>query len=279
MNKTKRFWKSALSAVVLASLGVSATAGTKLTATGGVSPIEGGAGGGISPWALISGYGSTNEWGGSAFYTQVQVDDFKLDAKGVAAGFSDRVELSAAKQKLEIEPLDLDLKQDVYGVKVRVFGELLYTAAPQLSVGVQYKKSDTFTVPQALGADDDADFDIYLAGSKVWFAALAGRNVLTNMTLRYTSAIETGLVGHADERKLVAEGSVVVFLSDNWVAGVEYRQKPDFLSSIEEHDWYHGFVGYFPNRHVSVTAAWANLDEIAGLDGQQGWYLSLQGHF
>ena len=46
-----------------------AIAGDRLLATGGVMQIEGAGGGGLTPWALISGYGTDKQVGGSAFYT------------------------------------------------------------------------------------------------------------------------------------------------------------------------------------------------------------------
>ena len=52
-----------------------ANGGTKLIATGGVMQVEGAAGGGLTPWALIGGLGTEDEIGASAFATTVNVDD------------------------------------------------------------------------------------------------------------------------------------------------------------------------------------------------------------
>ena len=57
--------------------------------------------------------------------------------------------------------------------------------------------------------------------------------------------------------------------------GIEYRQKPDNLSFAREEDWNDVFIAWFPNKHINVTAAWADLGDIAGVKDQQGWYLSL----
>ncbi|MET0858964.1 MAG: DUF3034 family protein, partial [Telluria sp.] len=70
----------------------------KLTATGGVSQVEGAGGGGLTPWALIGGYGSRDSWGANAHYTRVTTQDYSLDTYGVAVGLFDRVELSLATQ-------------------------------------------------------------------------------------------------------------------------------------------------------------------------------------
>ena len=46
------------------------SAGDRLLATGGVSQVEGSGGGGLVPWALITGLGTVDEVGGSAFCTK-----------------------------------------------------------------------------------------------------------------------------------------------------------------------------------------------------------------
>ena len=53
-------------------------------------------------------------------------------------------------------------------------------------------------------------------------------------------------------------------------------QKPDNLGFAREDDWTDAFVGWFPNKHVAVVAAYANLGSIATLPRQRGAYLSLQ---
>ncbi|MFQ3230312.1 MAG: hypothetical protein ACI9DO_001684, partial [Reinekea sp.] len=48
---------------------------SKILATSALSTIEGAAGGGIVPWAVIGGYGSEGEWGAAASAGGVQVTD------------------------------------------------------------------------------------------------------------------------------------------------------------------------------------------------------------
>jgi len=259
-----------------------AAAGSRILGTGGVSPIEGGSGGGLLSWSTITGYGSTAEAGTTAFATTVRVDDFDLQTLGAAVGYGNRLELSFARQKLHVEPLDLDLKQDVYGAKVRLVGDILYTPWPQVSFGVQHKRNHTFDVPRALGSEDRNGTDIYLSAAKLWFDGFAGRNLFTNVTLRRTRAAETGLLGFGGPKSgydLVFESSVALFLNDRWVLGYEYRQKPEVLDAVSEHDWQDLFVAWIPNKHLSVVGAWVELDSIADLPGQNGGYLSLQAAF
>jgi len=77
LNKIYRYsCLYSLAAVFFAAIftlgNTSAIAGDRLLATGGVAQIEGAAGGGLTPWALITGYGTDAQIGGSAFYTQAK---------------------------------------------------------------------------------------------------------------------------------------------------------------------------------------------------------------
>jgi hypothetical protein len=177
----------------------------------------------------------------------------------------------------------LDLKMDVIGAKVKVFGDAVYdqdTPWPQVAIGLQHKRNTTMTIPSAIGAKSGSDTDFYVAATKVWLAGFLGRNVLGNATLRDTRANQFGLLGFGGDRKssrsLQPEISVAVMLTDNLVLGAEHRWKPDNLSAFKEEDASDVFLAWFPHRHVAVTAAWANLGTIAGKPKQDGAYLSIQ---
>ncbi len=276
MRSDRVWWLFCLVSLVLP---ITALAGSKVTATGGARNIEGSAGGGLVPWSVMGGYGSSGEWSASAFATRVSGDDFQRDVFGVTAGWGDRIELSVARLTLEIEAANTEVSQDVFGAKVRLFGELLYTVAPQLSLGVAHKRQRDFALPAALGASRDSGTDLYLSASKLWFAALADRNLYLNGTLRYTEANETGLLGFGGpegDGSIVLEAAVGLFLTDRLVLGYEYRQKPDHLNTIRERDWQDVFLAWFPSHHLSLVAAYADLDEVANLPDQRGTYLSLQ---
>ena len=60
--------------------------GNKLLLTGGVSQVEGSAGGGLTPWAIIGGNGTNNEIGANAHYTYVKSNDFRLNTYGIVIG-------------------------------------------------------------------------------------------------------------------------------------------------------------------------------------------------
>lgn len=262
----------------------------RLIATGGASSIEGTAGGGITPWALLAGYGEQHEWGATAFATTVNLPDYRLDVAGLALAYDNRVEVSFARQRFDLGTLvhtlnlpEDNLGQDVLGLKVRLFGDVIYDDLPQVSLGLEYKHQTNFDIPKLVGAKRDSDVEGYLAASRLFMGAAFGYNVLVNGSLRYSRANETGLLGFGgdrrDSRSLLKEGSLALLLNPRWAVGVEYREKPDNLSFAGESDWADVFVGYFPNKHVSFVLAYARLGEIAALDNQNGTYLSVQGSF
>jgi hypothetical protein len=262
----------------------------RLLATGGASQFEGAAGGGLVPWAVLSGYGTDRENGATAFLTHVETGDYALDAGGVAFTWRNRLELSYARQRLDIGELQRrlslpvsSLSQDVFGAKLRLGGDLVYTEMPQVSLGVQHKRQRDFAIPAAMGAVDDSGTDVYLTASKLFLAGLGGRHLLLNGTVRSTRANQAGLLGFGGDRErgrsLVLEGAAAVMLNPRWGVGVEYRQKPDNLGFAREDDWMDVFVAWFPNKHVSVVAAYADLGSIATLDGQRGAYVSVQAAF
>jgi hypothetical protein len=269
----------------LACLAGIASAGDRLLATGGAQQVEGQAGGGVVPWALIAGYGTRDQVGGSAFYTGVHTNDFDLGAYGAAVGIFNRVELSYAKQDFDAGSVipGLKLKMDIVGAKVRVFGDAVYdqdSPWPQVTLGAQYKKNTTMTIPTAIGAKSDSDTDFYVAATKIWLAGLMGRNVLGNLTLRATRANQMGLLGFGGDkgnsRKLEPEVSVAVLLTDNLALGIENRWKPDNLSAFKEDAFGDVFLAWFPMRNLAVTGAYTSLGSIAGKKDQNGPYLSIQ---
>lgn len=258
----------------------------RLLATGGATQLEGCAGGGIVPWAVLSGYATEDQNGGTAFLTFVSTGDYSLWSAGGAFTFRNRVEISAAEQRLHLgtlaEALSLpgaELRQQVLGVKVKLLGDVVYTKMPQVSAGVQYKRNLDFDIPKLVGAKSSSGVDVYVAATKAFLAGAAGRHLVLNGTLRATKANQTGLLGFGDDYDIVPEVSAAVLLNNNVAIGAEYRVKPDNLAFSKEDNWSDFFIGYFPNKNVSVVVAVAQLGTIATLPHQSGMYLSVQGSF
>lgn len=258
----------------------SAIAGSKVIGTGGATTIEGSAGGGIVPWAVINGYASSGQWSVTGFSNQVGVDDFSLRTIGAGFSYGNQLEVSLTKQTFALETIGGDLKQTIVGVKYHVAGELLYTEMPQISVGAQWKKHQNFELPQAVGALDDQGIDWYVAASKVWLDAFAGRNVLLNATVRATKANQTGLLGFGSANdnsyQLMTELSAAVLLTPHWAVGTEFRQKPNQLAFADEEHWRDVFTAWFINKNVSLVGGYVDLGSIAGLPNQQGYYVAVE---
>lgn len=272
-------WLFCLACIGFASSGLAASG--KLLATPGVSQVEGSAGGGIVPWAQLVGYASDDEIAINGFCSRADVSDYRLDVCGAQLNIYDRVEFSYAEQRFEVPALNTDIEQSVTGAKVRLYGDIVYSKWPQLSLGVQHKSLDDGSIANLLGAKDTSGTDVYLAASKLHLGALAGYNWFWNTTFRYSDANQLGLLGFGgpdSDKELLFEASTAVFLTHQIAVGVEYREKSNNLG-LGEQDWQDVFVAWFPNKYVSVTAAWLDLGSIAGAKDQTGWYLSVTGYW
>jgi hypothetical protein len=266
---------------------MSAWAGDRLEWTGAVTQVEGSAGGGLVPWALIGGLGTDEQLGATAFATYVSTEDFSLRSGGLSIDYANRVELSVDRQRFDAGSVvpGLTLGQDIVGVKVRLLGDAVFAPdqwLPQLSLGAQWKRTLDFEqIPKAVGAERGEDVDLYLAATKVVFAALAGHNVIFDATVRRTRANQFGLLGFGasgpggDGYHYEPEVSAAVWITDSLLFGAEYRDKPSNLAAFHENSAADLFLAWAPVKNVSLTAAWVDLGGIAGKSAQRGAYVSL----
>ena len=233
------------------------------------------------PWAQLAGYASEDEFSVNGFCSRADVTDYTLDVCGAQVNLFNRVELSYAQQRFDVPALDTEIEQSITGAKIRLYGDIVYSDWPQLSVGIQHKSLDDGAVATLVGAKDTSGTDYYLAASKLHLGAVGGLNWFWNVTTRYSEANQLGLLGYGganDDAKILFEGSTAVFLSRSVAVGIEYRQKSNNLN-LGEQDWKDLFVAWMPNKHVSVTAAYLDLGSIAGASDQTGWYLSVTGYW
>lgn len=271
----------------------------KLLLTGGVSSIDGAAGGGLTPWAVTGSYATEGEWGGTAFVSGARTGNYGLRVMGAAVAWDDRLEFSLARQRLEtnnnLAPLGLPgllVEQDVLGAKWRVAGDAVLDTdrwMPQIAVGLLHKRAQrnglTPTLTGPLGARPSGN-EAYVSATKLWLPS----GWLTNLTLRATRANQNGLLGHGganDSRwRLMPEVSLARLLSPSLAVGVEARAKPNALErsafgpgALREDDWFDAFVAWAPNKTASITAAWVDLGVVAPAlqpRRQRGGYLSVQ---
>lgn len=294
-----RWWPIALSlALAAATVNAQGNRNGKLILTGGVSSIDGAAGGGLTPWAVTGSYATSGQIGGTAHLTRAETDDYALTTYGAAFTFRDRFELSLARQSFDtgssLAPLGLSglkLKQNIVGAKVRVAGDAVLDSdnlMPQIAIGVQVKNADAGALGPtlaALGAKDSGT-DVYASATKLFL----GAGVLVNLTLRATKANQNGLLGFGGvaqgSYKLQPELSVAYLLRRNIAIGAEYRAKPDNLNpnavvgnGLAEDDWADVFIAWAPSKHLSLTLAYVDLGKIAPAftpQRQTGAYLSAQ---
>lgn len=305
----------AISALAIAGLGALSCGATladtgKLRLTGGVSSIEGAAGGGLTPWATIGSNATTGEIGASAYLTRARTQDYGLSSAGVALGWNERVEVSLARQDFDAAPAialngvarfgiapGQHIRMEVLGLKLRLAGDAILNAdtwQPQISVGLQYKALRPGTlgsVLRFLGTDTHGT-DVYVSATKL----LLAESMLVNATLRATRANQNGLLGFGsaapgrDRYSLQPEFSVAWLLRKDFAIGAEYRFKPNNLQALgaaaglgaglREDNWADLFLAWTPNKHSSLTLAWVELGRVVpGVTAnrrQRGLYLSGQ---
>ncbi len=264
------------------------------TARAAVTEIEGSGGGGIVPWALLSGDNTNSNFGAVASYTFVNTGNFTLHSVGAAATVMHRVEFSVANWYLGLPgdlpgvgtnyPLGTDnIQTNVLGIKIKLLG--MTSTLPQIAVGFQYKNNDDGTLVESLGAQHSSGTDGYVAVTKVF--SIDGTNILLDGTLRETKANWMGLLGFggpgSDSYKTEFEGSAGLFLNSQTLMGVEYRGMPNnpLAGGAVQEDSSIGdaFLAYFPNKNLSFVLAAANLGQIATLKSQHALYVQAQASF
>lgn len=260
--------------------------GGKLLLTNGITSLEGASGGGLTPWAVVAGNETDAGIGVSAHATAVELKSYDFQSAGIAAGLFDQVELSYSQHHFNTNEIgallglgeDYAFKQDVFGAKVRLAGDLVYgsPAMPAIAIGAQYKNNKNDAVVTAIGARDDDGVDFYASASKLFLS----HSILASVTLRATKANQLGLLGFGGDKNssysLQVEGSLAWQVSKRFVVGGEYRGKPDNLAIAREDDWFDVFGAYAINRHLTAAVAYTDLGSIATVGKQRGVFLSLQ---
>lgn len=239
----------------------------KVLLTGGVATIDGAGGGGITPWAVINGYGTRDGINGSLHYTYAYLPNYSLNSYGASVGLYDRLELSYTRSTLPtgstfdtvgllvdilpgvvgdsgIEPFNTTIEMDVFGAKLRLFGDAVYTSdslIPQVSIGGFYKDNKNKDLLHTLQANKAKDWEAYVSVTKVYFPF----STLINLTGRYTAANQTGLTGFgykdrtnggpgdSDKKKeLRLEVSIATLVAKNTAFGAEYAQHGKALDNV-----------------------------------------------
>jgi hypothetical protein len=277
----------------------------KLLLTGGVSTVDGAAGGGLTPWAVIGSLATEGETGFTAHATRVNTKDYGLTTYGAAVGWNERVEVSFSKQDFDtgitgtlLGAPGLRLKQDIFGIKVRVAGDAVLDSdslMPAIAVGVQSKRLGSTALDPtltALGAKRSGT-DFYVSATKLFLA----QGILVNGTLRATKANQNGLLGFGatlggakNNYEFLPEVSVAMLLRKDLAVGVEYRKMSNRLQvagnaaglgdGLQSSDWKDIFIAWQPTKNLSLTLAYVDLGLIVPATTakrrQTGTYLSAQ---
>ncbi len=277
----------------------------KLLLTGGVNTVDGAAGGGLTPWAVIGSLATEGEIGFTAHATRVNTKDYGLSTYGAAIGWNERVEVSLAKQDFDtgitgvlLGAPGLRLKQDILGVKVRVAGDAVLDSdslMPAISVGLQAKSLGSTALDptlSALGAKRSGT-DFYVSATKLFLA----QGILANATLRATKANQNGLLGFGataggarNSYEVLPEVSVAFLLRKDLAVGMEYRKMSSRLQAagnaagladgLKSSDWKDIFIAWQPTKNFSLTLAYVDLGLIVPATTakrrQTGTYLSAQ---
>ena len=269
----------------------------KLLLTGGVTTIDGAAGGGLVPWAVIGTNATEGQFGAAATASVVSTRNYTMQVQGLMVAFDDRVELSIARQDFATGATGralglpgLHLKMDVVGAKFRLLGDAVLDSdgwLPQFAAGVEWKRSDAGALGPAmlaLGAHANGT-DFYASATKL----LLAQSLLVDGTLRLTKANQNGLLGFGaigkDRYRLQPEFSAAWLATRHLAFGAEYRRKPDNLdpsalgAGLKEDDWWDMFAAWAPNKHVSLTVAYVQLGRIVpavATHKQDGGYASAQ---
>ena len=277
----------------------------KLLLTGGVSSIDGAAGGGLTPWAVIGSNATDGEIGGSAYISNLGTKDYGFNFYGATVGIKDRFELSIGQQDMDTRATGtalgvpgLRLKQTIVGAKVKVAGDAILdsdTLMPQIAVGLQYKTlagSGLNATLDALGAKRSG-VDFYVSATKLFL----GQSLLLNATLRATKANQNGLLGYGaslggseNSYSLQPEFSIGYLVSKNVVVGAEYRFMRNKLekagaaaglaNGLRSEDWKDIFIAWAPTKNVSLTLAYVDVGVVVPATTasrkQQGVYVSAQ---
>jgi Protein of unknown function (DUF3034) len=280
----------------------------KLLLTGGVSSIEGAAGGGLTPWAVIGSNASAGEVGATVHLSRVKTTDYGLTAYGATLGIKDTYELSLARQDLNTGVTgtllglpSLHLRQTIVGGKIKLAGDAVLDSdsfMPQIAAGIEFKSLDSGGLDgtlQALGAKRSGT-DVYVSATKLFL----GQGILVNGTLRATKANQNGLLGFGaslgganNHYRLQPEVSVALLLSKNIAVGAEYRKMTNNLQvagqtaglgdGLRAQDWKDLFIAWAPTKNLSLTLAYVNLGTIVPATTakrqQTGTYLSMQAAF
>ena len=246
------------------------------------APVDGGTGGVLTPAPGLNG--PADGLGGRAFITHARLRDFQFTSVGAGLVVNDRWEFTASQPNLGVGSSD-DVRQNVFGARLRLLGSARRPLAPAASLGVSYRRQSDFGLEGSLGAAEPRRRDDWdaLATMGVGYRLGGERAVRINTSARWTRANAGGLFGFGgtdgDSRALHLEGGVHAAVTRTLQFSGEYRQQPDHLANDPGDAWWAAYVSYALTPEVQLGAGWMDLGRVAGADRQDGPFLTLRGGF
>lgn len=161
---------------------------------------------------------------------------------------------------------------------------------PAVTAGVHYKYNDTIDdIDNDLGgalsgigieSNDGVDFTLYATK----LVTQLPRPVLFNLGLRASEGAHIGLLGFTDDYQLTLEGSVGVFVTDQFIVAGEYRQKTNNYSRIpglveEEDGWFSLLLAYIVNDHLVIGGGYASFGDVLNHEANGGWGVQVKWEF
>lgn len=258
-----------------------------------ITDVDGQAGGGLVPWALLSA-------GPTVAISNLNTESLGINILAANTSFANRVEVSYAHSMMHITSGSLGSNNidavDNIGLKVKLND--MGDSMPQFALGLVYKKAsgnlvDNVLIP-GLGVDSSST-DVFGAATKI--VTVGGKTVLLNGVLRATKANQMGLLGFGGGTTAGAktgysiepEVSIEMFAADNVVFGAEYRAQPNNSVAatdgvLHQNSAYDLNVVYVANKNLTLTAAYVGLGQVAPAatgttNNQNGMFLQAQVSF
>ena len=238
-----------------------------------ITNIDGQAGGGLVPWALLSS-------GPTVAITHLGTSNLDINSVAVNTSFANMVEVSYARNMLNVASPALSAANsttdnvDNLGLKVKLND--MSDSMPQFALGLVYKNASgnlANYLNTNLGINKSST-DVYAAASKI--VNIGGKNVLLNGVLRATKADQMGLLGFGGgttagaktSYSIVPELSAEIFVADNVILGAEYRAQPSNGVAgtdgvLHQNAAYDLNIVYVASKNFTLTAAYANLGQVA----------------
>jgi hypothetical protein len=161
---------------------------------------------------------------------------------------------------------------------------------PAVTLGVHFKVNENIDdidddlggALDAYGIESDYGFDFTLYASKM--ITSLPRPVLLNVGVRNSDAAHIGLLGFTRDRKFLAEGNFVVFLTDRLGLAGEYRMKPNEYDRIgnlveDEDDWWTICLAYVFNNHLTLSGGYAHFGSVLNHDANASWGIKAKWEF